>query len=322
MHRARMKDSDHHVFRHDIGPPHSFAGDLICWKCPAPVVAVRKYRRLGAPVKAQYRLAPQAEHTPTCPLNPAAISDHIAHGSHGLAEVGNHGILRLNLPEGLNHFPPDNGEEADDQVTDTTEQHKVTTVRPLLPPAVNSAAKIVQFLQLHDFDHEIIGRFKIRLHNGQTIDWDAFCYGPAPASYATLYQRCHEHHNLTHPVAVFGTVQQIAHDRQDRPYAVLATGVAPRGGGKHFQVLVRSVYPHLIEPLSAGTQLLATGAAWNAFPGVHTPSLRLFAVDHWQLAYWEAGGDGSQPAPRCPPPVSDQQRNAARIDARRRTPRA
>ncbi|MFE4356099.1 hypothetical protein ACFRQN_07375, partial [Kitasatospora sp. NPDC056800] len=33
-----------------------------------------------------------------------------------------------------------------------------TTTRPLIPPALNSAAKIVHFLQLHGFDEEAVER--------------------------------------------------------------------------------------------------------------------------------------------------------------------
>ena len=149
MHRARVKETDRHVYRHHIGPPHQFSGDLICWKCTAPFVPVRAHTNKGAPVQAQFRLAPKTEHTSDCPLNPTLVSSHIAHGSHGLADVDDKGILRLNLPADITHVPPP---AAGDEVSDQdVVRHTITTVRPLLPPAVNSAAKIAQFLQLHDF---------------------------------------------------------------------------------------------------------------------------------------------------------------------------
>ncbi|OEV09237.1 hypothetical protein [Streptomyces nanshensis] len=315
MHRARERTTQRDVFRRHIGPPHQFADELICWKCEAPVVAVKEHHRQGAVVKAQFRLAPSTEHDAHCPLNPTLVSERIARGSHGLAEVTARGLLRLNLPERLTDTPP----YADDQQPHAQDQvrHTVTTTRPWLPPAVGSAAAIAQFLQLHDFDPEIMSRFTVRPHNGRLIPWDAFCFGPGPASYAALYVRCRAGAGLTHPVAVFGTVARISRDRQERPYAMLALNV-PHGDSA-FHVAVRSPHPSLIEPITAGTNVLAVSAGWSVFDGGHAPTLRMWAEEHWQIAYWR-DEEGSAQAPHCPPPPSPAQRAQAQAPDRGAAP--
>ncbi|GHB80220.1 hypothetical protein GCM10010331_79690 [Streptomyces xanthochromogenes] len=308
VYRAREKESGRDVFRRHIGLPgeqHQLAGELICWKCQARVGPVRKGTRQGTETPAHYRLWQRMKHDLGCPLDPTATIEHIAHGSHGLATVDEQGILRLNLPEKLTDIPPLHlGGDAvpDDVVTSTT-----TTVNPLLPPAVNSAVQIARFLQLHDFDDDIVKRFKVQTHQGQLIGWPQFCYGPARITYATLYKRRRAHEVLSHPVAVFGTIVHIRHDKKERrPYAVLAVNVP--AGDEVFHVTLRSMYPPLIEPLSVGMHVLAVGA-WDHFDGGFTPALRMFAEEHWQIAYWttdETTGAVSDPA--CPRPLTAQDR--------------
>ncbi|MFJ8677315.1 hypothetical protein [Streptomyces sp. NPDC093589] len=269
--------------------------------------------RLGARMLAQFRLAPSTEHEAECPLNPTTVAEHIAHGSQGLADVDERGILRLNLPEKLTDTPP--GPHDDDPAGTERVRHTVRTVHPLLPPAVATAAAIARFLQLHEFDPEIVRRFKVRPHGGRLIAWDAFCYGPDPASLAALYERCRQTPVLTSPVAVVGTVERVNHDRQGRPYAMLALEVPAQSAGDRFHVAVRSPHAGLIEPLTAGTHVLAVGAGWSVFTGGYTPTLRLFAEEHWQIAYWTTQ-EGKPTAPRCPPPVAQAQRVRPRSGAR------
>ncbi|MEV8062334.1 hypothetical protein AB0P37_39445 [Streptomyces antimycoticus] len=313
MHRARVESTGRHVFRHHIGPPRQFSGELICWKCTAPVVAVRAHTNKGAPVQAQYRLKGKTEHDADCPLNPTLVSHHIAHGSHGLAEVDEKGILRLNLPENISHVPTTVPDE--DVIAQDVVRHSVTTVRPLLPPAVNSAVKITQLLMAHDFERDLVKRFKVRPHGGGLIPWGRFCYGPTAESYAELFQRCRRGEVFTYPIAVLGTVQRVNHDRHGRPYIALALNVPAAGGA--FHVAVRSEHPTLIEPLTPGTHVLAVSAGWEVFNGGHLPQLRMWAGEHWQLAYWTTDEDQTTP-PRCPPPVTAAQRGHAQAEARRR----
>ncbi|MFD3422595.1 hypothetical protein [Streptomyces decoyicus] len=262
---------------------------------------------------AQFRLAPNTEHEADCPLNATTVAEHIAHGSRGLADVDERGILRLNLPEKLTDGAPV-PDDGDDPAAVDRVRHTVRTVRPLLPPAVATAAAIARFLQLHEFDPEIVRRFKVRPHGGRLIAWDAFCYGPGTASLAALYERCRRQPALTSPVAVVGTVERINHDRQGRPYAMLALDVPTPPTGDRFHVAVRSPHASLIEPLSAGTHVLAVGAGWSIFTGGYTPTLRLFAEEHWQIAYWTTE-EGGPTAPRCPAPVTATQRVRARTGA-------
>ncbi|MFE9559246.1 hypothetical protein ACFYOD_38180 [Streptomyces sp. NPDC006703] len=265
---------------------------------------MRKGARLGTETPAHYRLWQHTKHDVGCPLDPTAIIEHIAHGSHGLATVDEQGILRLNLPEKLTDIPPldsDGDAVPGDVVTNTT-----TTVNPLLPPAVNSAVQIARFLQPHDFDDDIVKRFKVQTHQGGLIGWPQFCYGPARTAYATLYTRRRAHEVLSHPVAVFGTIVHIRQDKQERPYAVLAVNVP--AGDEVFHVTLRSMYPPLIEPLSVGMHVLAVGA-WDHFAGSFTPALRMFAEEHWQIAYWTTDETtGAVSDPGCPRPLTAQGR--------------
>ncbi|MEU5900331.1 hypothetical protein [Streptomyces venezuelae] len=322
MHRAREKDSDRHVFRHDIGPPHAFSGDLICWKCSAPFGPVRAHTRMGKPVQAQYRLL-GGDHDATCPLNPDTVTEHIARGSHGLADMDASGVLRLNLPRRLDEVPPIRETDAASDPGFDVVRHSVTTVRPLLPPAVGTAAKIAQFLQLHDHELEIISRFRVRPHDGRLIPWTDFCYGPLHDSYTQLFARLSATPTLAHPVAVLGTVEHVRQDSNGTPYLLIAANV-PTGSGQ-FHVTIRSGFASLVTSLEAGTNILAVGG-WEIFSGGYTPALRLWADEHWQLAFWQDEDDGPAGQPRCPAPVSAEQRALDKWrkppSDRRRTPRA
>ncbi|WP_306333114.1 hypothetical protein [Streptomyces sp. KL118A] len=302
MHRAREKDTDRHVFRRHIGPPHDFGGDLICWKCTAPFGPVRAHTRKGKPVQAQYRLL-AGEHDETCPLNPDTVTAHLAHGSQGLADVEASGVLRLNLPQRLDEVPLP-GTDAEADVRDDVVRHSVTTVRPLLPPAVGTAAKIAQFLQLHDHDPEITSRFRVRPHDGRLIPWTDFCYGPRHDSYARLFARLRATPVLTHPIAVVGTVERVSRDSNYSPFALLAVDVPSQAG--RFHVTIRSGFASLMEPLTVGTHVLAVGG-WEIFARGSTPALRLWADAHWQLAFWRDDEAGTVTPPRSPAPVESQE---------------
>ncbi|WP_413098213.1 hypothetical protein [Streptomyces sp. Inha503] len=189
------------------------------------------------------------------------------------------------------------------------------TVRPFLPPAVDSAVKIAQLLMVHDFDRDLVKRFKVRPHGGGLIPWGRFCYGPTAESCAELFQPCRRDEVFTYPIAVLGTVQRVNRDRQGRPYIALALDVPAVGGA--FHVAVRSEHPTLIEPLAPGSHVLAVGAGWEVFNGGYLPQLRMWAGEHWQLAYWTTDEDQATP-PRCPPPVTAAQRGHAQAEARRR----
>ncbi|MEU3339199.1 hypothetical protein [Streptomyces sp. NPDC006668] len=88
-----------------------------------------------------------------------------------------------------------------------------TTVRPCLPPAVTSAAKIARFLQMHGFNPKVVGRFRVNPHGQQPIRWRRFCY--ASRTCADLYQWCARHEAISYPVGVHGTVHSIAQDTPD-----------------------------------------------------------------------------------------------------------
>ncbi|MFG2987989.1 hypothetical protein ACGFZK_01500 [Streptomyces sp. NPDC048257] len=71
----------------------------------------------------------------------------MARDSHGLAHV-DQGILRLELPSDLSGAPgPD--EPTGTGPDSVVRTRNITTVRPKLPPAITSAAKIARFLQMH-----------------------------------------------------------------------------------------------------------------------------------------------------------------------------
>ncbi|WP_030888227.1 hypothetical protein [Streptomyces sp. NRRL S-1868] len=113
-----------------------------------------------------------------------------------------------------------------------------------------------------------------------------------------------------HPVAVHGTVQRIHHDRAGRPFVSLADHTDL--DGREFEVVLRSMHPTLIEPLTVGTHVLAVGD-WAIFPGGRVPQLRLFAEAAWQIAYWHTDQEsGTATRPASPPAVTARQRTTER----------
>lgn len=297
----------------EIGPvPETFKRPLICEFCTSAVGPVRGYKN----VPSLFRLLKGTLHQPGCALNPTEFIRGIAHGSHGLAHVTDRGILRLELPERIDAMPPfpppddETGPDAPVRKRDTT------TVRPYLPPAITNAAKIARFLQMHGFDPDTVDRFRVKPHGQRPIAWSKFCYGPAHPSYTALYQRLRTGKASAHPIALHGTVQRIAHDKNNRPYATLAVNVPARD--ERFHILLRSNFDTLIRPLAVGTHVLAVGD-WSIFDGGFAPQLRLFAEHHWQVAYWTTDeGTGQPTEPSCPPPVTSRQRVIAQTEARKR----
>ncbi|MFG2979624.1 hypothetical protein ACGFYY_42395, partial [Streptomyces sp. NPDC048331] len=185
----------------------------------------------------------------------------------------------------------------------------VTTVRPKLPPAITSAAKIARFLQMHGFDPKIVKKFQVRPHSHPQVPWGEFCYGPDNDSMAALYVRQLSATPASYPVAVHGTVQAVRTDNGGRRYVTLATDVPTQQG--RFHVVLRSMYENLITPLTPGTHVLALGD-WSVLTRSHIPQLRLFADAHWQIAYWsDDEATGRPTTPTCPPPVTARQRAAA-----------
>jgi hypothetical protein len=297
----------------EIGPvPETFKRPLACEFCDSAVGPVRGYKT----VPNLFRLLKGTLHQPGCALNPTEFIRGIAHGSHGLAHVTDRGILRLELPERIDAMPPfpppddETGPDAPVRKRDTT------TVRPYLPPAITSAAKIARFLQMHGFDPDTVDRFRVKPHGQRPIAWSRFCYGPAHPSYAALYQRLRTGKTSPHPIALQGTVQRITRDKNGRPYATLAVNVP--ADDERFHILLRSNFDTLIRPIAAGTHVLAVGD-WSIFDGGFTPQLRLFAEHHWQVAYWTTDdGTGQLTEPSSPPPTTARQRVIVQTEARKR----
>ncbi|MEU2873038.1 hypothetical protein ABZ769_28205 [Streptomyces olivoreticuli] len=289
---------------------------LICPFCMTPVVSQRT--SVGrAPRGALFRLAADQQHEDVCPLNPTEVLQRIAHGSQGVAVIEGD-ELHLVLPDDVSQIG------ATTPITDTGyatpgDQFgvNISTVRPLLPPLINSAVVIARFLQKHDYDADVVAQFKVR-RPGETkaVGWGEFCHGPTPGDQARLYARLTSGPKPGHPVAVYGRVTAVEHDSYDRPVLRLADG---RG----FTVRIRSDHASLLKPLTAGTFVLAVGA-WKVWPpSKGRPELQMFAEEHWQLAHWtydEATGRSSPPA--CPPPLSLAQRTLrqARATAATRKP--
>ncbi|MFI6658187.1 hypothetical protein ACIBL8_21990 [Streptomyces sp. NPDC050523] len=314
MDKAREKRTRRPVLAEEIGPaPEPFERPLICPICDSVVEPVRGYKT----VPSLFRLAKGANHESGCLLNPTEVIESIARGSHGLAHVTDEGLLRLELPADISALPPWPITQIDDAGTGVVRTRETTTVRPYLPPAITSAAKIARFLQLHGFDPKVVDRFRVKPHGQRPIAWGRFCY--SPGTYADLYQRCARHETISYPIAVHGTVHSIAQDRNGQAYARLALNVAT--GDTRFHVLLRSAHDSLIEPLAAGTHVLAVGD-WTVFDTPHVPQLRLFADEHWQIAYWETDlANGLPTEPICPAPVTARQRADAQARSRGRRPR-
>ncbi|WP_158692953.1 hypothetical protein [Streptomyces roseochromogenus] len=314
MHRARVKRTGQPVYAYEIDRQPSWRGeDLVCWErdCGSAVREIGGYtKRDGTPYAAYFRLKNNIEHRAGCPLNPVEVITSIAQGSEGLA-TADKGVLRLTLPQDLSQpgteRPGPDGAPLDGEAID----RRITTVPPPLPALINSAVKIVRFLIAHDFDSKMVNRFRVLPYGRKRpVLWEEFCYGPTYTSYAGLYTLIRTGRQPGYPVALYGTVQHVRRDRNDRPYAVIAT--ADPTGVLRFEVVLRSWYPSLIAPLSEGTHVLAVGD-WDVWADGRVPQLRLFADDHWQIAYWtsdEATGDVSEPS--CPPALTPRQRAAAR----------
>ncbi|MFF2902309.1 hypothetical protein [Streptomyces sp. NPDC057966] len=294
--------------------PWPFAEPLKCAGCTRPVSIVPTHLRRGTPVLTHFRW--REGHDESCPLDPTHDITDIAHGSHGLAKVMKNGTLRLTIPA---HDPPSTpapttlgGEPEDDE---ERTRLRVTTLSPWLPPALNSAVKVAQFLQRHDFDPDFMELFTVQ-YQAKRLAWNEFCYGPDNPSYRRFRDRvaAAKGRRLKHPVAVHGTVTRTG-TAGTKPFAVLATRIPTGQTGRTTEVVLRSDFPALLgEELRVGMQVLAIGAGWKIF----TPQKRsvdevqLWIKEHWNLAYWTWDKDTEQAgAPMCPPPLTpDARRNS------------
>ncbi|KOU43253.1 hypothetical protein [Streptomyces sp. WM6378] len=295
--------------------PWPFVEPLKCSACTRPVSIVPTYLRRGSRVSAHFRL--HEGHDEGCPLNPTRIMNNIAFGSHGLAKVMKNGTLRLTIPA---HDPPTSpastgigGEPEDDEERTLL---RVTTVRPWLPPALNSAVKVAQFLRRCDFDPDLAELFTVE-YRRKRIPWSEFCYGPDDLSYGLLHDRvaAAKGRRLEHPVAVHGTVLRTGM-AGTKPFAVLAARIPSGQPGRTVEVVLRSAFPTLLgEELQVGMQVLAVGAGWKIF-APHKRSVdevQLWIKEHWYLAYWTWDKDTEQAgAPMCPPPLSPDERRDSR----------
>ncbi|MEV5982814.1 hypothetical protein [Streptomyces sp. NPDC052114] len=293
------------VFAHEIdGEPwwRQKKAPLICAFCMTPVVSQRT--TVGrAPRGPLFRLARDRQHEDVCPLNPVEVLQKIAHGSQGVAVIEGD-ELHLVLPDDLDQIGATTP-VIDADPAEATDQFgvNVSTVRPLLPPLINSAVRIARFLQKHDYDTDVVAQFKVRRPGEKSaVDWGEFCHGPAPADQARLYARLTRGLKPPHPVAVYGRITDAENDSQGRPVLRLADGSG-------FTVRIRSEHASLLAPLAAGAFVMAVGN-WKVWtPRTGRPELQMFAEEHWQLAHWsydDATGHSSPPA--CPTPLSLAQR--------------
>lgn len=293
--------------------PRPFTPPLTCFGCSRPASIVEPHVRSGHRVSAHLRL--YEGHDAGCELNPARVIEGIARGSRGLATVGSDGTLRLTVPaqEAPYQRPANEPLTADSPEGEEEAAVRITTVQPWLPPALNSAARVVQFLRRCDFDSEIAEMFTLS-HRRRRVAWANFCYGPDEASYARLHQRLAGlGGRLKHPVAVHGTVLRTGMAGRT-PFAVLAADLAPLTGSRNLEVVLRSAYPSLLEELQAGMQLLAVGEGWKIFPQDrrNVDEVQLWATEHWHLAYWSWDEETEQAdPPQCPRPLSPAERRAA-----------
>jgi hypothetical protein len=291
--------------------PWPFVEPLQCYSCTRPVSIVPGYLRRGSPVSAHFRL--HEGHDAGCPLNPTRIVTEIALGSQGLAKVRKDGTLRLTIPAQDPPSPPVSlpaGAESED---DERTALRITTVRPWLPPALNSAVKIAQFLRRCDFDPDIAELFTVE-YRRKRIPWAKFCYGPDDFSYGLVHHRvaAAKSRRLEHPVAVHGTVLRTGMSR-DKPFAVLAAGIPSGSSGRTVEVVLRSSFPTLLEDLQVGMQVLAVGAGWKIFAQGkrNVDEVQLWITKHWYLAYWTWDKDTEQASiPACPPPLPPAQETA------------
>ncbi|MEU3349983.1 hypothetical protein ABZ723_34440, partial [Streptomyces sp. NPDC006700] len=240
---------------------------LICAFCMTPVVSQRT--TVGRASRgALFRLAQDRKHEDICPLNPVEVLQKIAHGSQGVAVIEGD-ELHLVLPDDVNQIgaatpvidtaPADGGDQFGVDVS---------TVRPLLPPLINSAVVIARFLQKHDYDTDVVAQFKVRRPGEKkAVSWGEFCHGPAPADQARLYTRLTRGSKPPHPVALYGRITEVEKDSsQGRPVLRLADGSG-------FTVRIRSEHDSLLAPLAAGAFVMAVGT-WKIWtPRTGRPEL-------------------------------------------------
>ncbi|MFE3875406.1 hypothetical protein ACFXPX_13520 [Kitasatospora sp. NPDC059146] len=288
--------------RTDPLPPE--AKPLLCRYCEANVKLVPAYfkgedgpnpTRVGA----HFALYPKQHHAADCGYNPTEVVKAIARGSQGLAQAEDGARLRLVVPGDLGSSMVKTPQPADGEAAAGTRSLTFTTTRPLIPPALNSAAKIVHFLQLHGFNDEAVEMFSV-VYGDTTkpIPWHRFCYHPDTA--ADLHQVLAGGWPPRHPVAFYGTVTRVD-SKGGKAYATLATGQRPHDGGQPFSVRLRTQHPVLLDQLRPGRHILAIGT-WKLWPEAN--EVRLWLEAHWQLAYWDT--DPGTGAPRdisCPRPL-------------------
>ncbi|MEU6175878.1 hypothetical protein ABZ832_28715 [Streptantibioticus parmotrematis] len=309
------------VYPHELTlDPPPFEKPLRCKGCEQKVSGVGAYfKGDGGPrpfrVRGHFRLPDCQEHEPHCRYNPTRVIEEIARGSAGLAEAEPDGRLRLVLPKDLGSStpPPPTGPASPLGPGDDSDQAslRVTTVAPLLPPALNSAAKIVQFLQLHDFDPEALRWFRIA-YDGKHHSWARFCYHPGviPA----LYKRLLGEKPAPHPIAVYGVVQRAGISKKSgNSYVVLAANAPSGVAHRTVDVMLYSRHRTLLDTdtvLRPGVHVLAVGpwGAWNE----QRPELRVWISEHWQLAHWTTDPTTGDPLPpRGPAPLDPAQRALA-----------
>jgi hypothetical protein len=314
--------------------PEPFERSLTCRYCDVGVKCVPTYfKAKDTPhpyeVRGHFVILPNQEHAPDCACNPLRILEEIARGSAGLASVDTDGKLRLVLPHDLGATGPQPPViEPSPAEPDDLTALRITTTGPVLPPALNSAVKIVQLLAANGFSNEAMGRFVIQ-HGTREVPWARFCYHRPTVP--TLYRTLASGRPVGHPIAVYGTVERCGVSKNGPPYAVLASRV-PLGDGRTVDVLLYTNFRSLLGHLRRGVHVLAVDN-WGLLSGAR-PLIRVWD-DHWQIASWTTDPTTGEPSPaRCPnpdpppggppgggaPPPRDRQRRHARPEAREASP--
>ncbi|MFE2175809.1 hypothetical protein [Kitasatospora sp. NPDC059462] len=281
------------------------AKPLRCRYCPSRVEGVgAHFRGKDGPnptkVGAHFRLAGGHQHEAGCAYNPVEVLTAIARGSCGLAQAEDGGRLRLVMPGDLGASKARLPQPADGEAAAGSRSLTFTTARPTIPPALNSAAKIVHFLQLHDFDPEAVKLFRIVYGDStKPIPWHRFCYHPDTA--AGLHQVLTRRPGPRHLVAFYGTVKRTFEPGGHHAYATLATGQRSHDGGSTFNVRLRTAHPKLMEELQPGRHVLAIGT-WSVWAEAN--EVRLWVEAHWQLAFWDTDPvTGAPQGISCPAPL-------------------